>query len=358
MYCYVIYHPASFQVAEFYLSVTRKYCFPTSFDKLRLSLAEELRKTPKGTESVLSKALVVISCNADRALCRTHTLGSYARKDLSLKDGLVDRVICSLGIAHITEQNRAGVYRFFKRVRSEDLGLAQLALSHADEPNRIFCIGSAFRSREVAIQNWMTVIDMAITDAFFLAKNSPTNLRSLRGCTGPAVQHEGAWAWAMEATRGAVRASRISTLVANPKWRLWRPGWLLLLLLLLLLVVGCCLLFVVCIYNVNYLFIICIYIYIYMYIFYSYFSLDIIVIFYHLLKFIYSYLCICLYVCLHVYIIYTTVLLYIYIYNWNIIEYIYIYGRLFLKLEDPQSLSLVSVLKCSNGMDDSGPPPF
>ena len=33
MYCYVIYHPASFQVAEFYLSVTRKYCFPTSFDK-------------------------------------------------------------------------------------------------------------------------------------------------------------------------------------------------------------------------------------------------------------------------------------------------------------------------------------
>ena len=33
MYCYVIYHPASFQVADFYLSVTRKYCFPTSFDK-------------------------------------------------------------------------------------------------------------------------------------------------------------------------------------------------------------------------------------------------------------------------------------------------------------------------------------
>ena len=33
MYCYAIYHPASFQVAEFYLSVTRKYCFPTSFDK-------------------------------------------------------------------------------------------------------------------------------------------------------------------------------------------------------------------------------------------------------------------------------------------------------------------------------------
>ena len=32
MYCSVIYHPSSFQVAEFYLSVTRKYCFPTSFD--------------------------------------------------------------------------------------------------------------------------------------------------------------------------------------------------------------------------------------------------------------------------------------------------------------------------------------
>ena len=32
MYCYVIYHPASFQVADFYLSVTRKYCFPTSFE--------------------------------------------------------------------------------------------------------------------------------------------------------------------------------------------------------------------------------------------------------------------------------------------------------------------------------------
>ena len=27
------YHPSSFQVSEFYLSVTRKYCFPTSFDK-------------------------------------------------------------------------------------------------------------------------------------------------------------------------------------------------------------------------------------------------------------------------------------------------------------------------------------
>ena len=26
------YHPSSFQVSEFYLSVTRKYCFPTSFD--------------------------------------------------------------------------------------------------------------------------------------------------------------------------------------------------------------------------------------------------------------------------------------------------------------------------------------
>ena len=27
------YHPSSFQVSEFYLSVTRKYCFPTSFDQ-------------------------------------------------------------------------------------------------------------------------------------------------------------------------------------------------------------------------------------------------------------------------------------------------------------------------------------
>ena len=27
------YHPSSFQVSEFYLSVTRKYCFPTSFDE-------------------------------------------------------------------------------------------------------------------------------------------------------------------------------------------------------------------------------------------------------------------------------------------------------------------------------------
>ena len=39
MYCYVIYHPASFPVAEFYLSVTRKYCFPTSFDKWPFSIA-------------------------------------------------------------------------------------------------------------------------------------------------------------------------------------------------------------------------------------------------------------------------------------------------------------------------------
>ena len=36
MYCYVIYHPASCQVAEFYLSVTRKYCFPTSFDNVNI----------------------------------------------------------------------------------------------------------------------------------------------------------------------------------------------------------------------------------------------------------------------------------------------------------------------------------
>ena len=28
----VAHHPSSFQVSEFYLSVTRKYCFPTSFD--------------------------------------------------------------------------------------------------------------------------------------------------------------------------------------------------------------------------------------------------------------------------------------------------------------------------------------
>ena len=33
MYCYTIYRPSSFQISEFYLSVTRKYCFPTSFDK-------------------------------------------------------------------------------------------------------------------------------------------------------------------------------------------------------------------------------------------------------------------------------------------------------------------------------------
>ena len=29
------YHPSSFQVSEFYLSVTRKYCFPTSFDNTK-----------------------------------------------------------------------------------------------------------------------------------------------------------------------------------------------------------------------------------------------------------------------------------------------------------------------------------
>ena len=28
----IAHHPSSFQVSEFYLSVTRKYCFPTSFD--------------------------------------------------------------------------------------------------------------------------------------------------------------------------------------------------------------------------------------------------------------------------------------------------------------------------------------
>ena len=32
----VAHHPSSFQVSEFYLSVTRKYCFPTSFDNMYL----------------------------------------------------------------------------------------------------------------------------------------------------------------------------------------------------------------------------------------------------------------------------------------------------------------------------------
>ena len=34
MYCCVTYHPSSMSVSQFYLSVTRKYCFPTSFDKM------------------------------------------------------------------------------------------------------------------------------------------------------------------------------------------------------------------------------------------------------------------------------------------------------------------------------------
>ena len=49
MYCYVIYHPASFQVAEFYLSVTRKYCFPTSFDDIITSVAENMEGLIKHT---------------------------------------------------------------------------------------------------------------------------------------------------------------------------------------------------------------------------------------------------------------------------------------------------------------------
>ena len=35
MYCYTIYRPSSFQISEFYLSETRKYCFPTSFDNFK-----------------------------------------------------------------------------------------------------------------------------------------------------------------------------------------------------------------------------------------------------------------------------------------------------------------------------------
>ena len=38
MYCEMTYHPSSFQVSEFYLSVTRKYCFPTSFDYIYISI--------------------------------------------------------------------------------------------------------------------------------------------------------------------------------------------------------------------------------------------------------------------------------------------------------------------------------
>ena len=49
-------------------------------------------------------------------------------------------------------------YKFFKRIRSEDLGLAQLALSHGDERNRIFCVGSCFRDRGTALENWMVVV--------------------------------------------------------------------------------------------------------------------------------------------------------------------------------------------------------
>ena len=51
MYCYVIYHPASFQVAEFYLSVTRKYCFPTSFDQRVWNIQNAIYKTGERHES-------------------------------------------------------------------------------------------------------------------------------------------------------------------------------------------------------------------------------------------------------------------------------------------------------------------
>ena len=44
---------------------------------------------------------------------------------------------------------------FAKRVRFEDLGLAQLAVSHKDEQHKIFCIGSIYRDRGEALSNWM-----------------------------------------------------------------------------------------------------------------------------------------------------------------------------------------------------------
>ena len=46
----IAHHPSSFQVSEFYLSVTRKYCFPTSFDNNQ--------NPSKKTKSALYKACI------------------------------------------------------------------------------------------------------------------------------------------------------------------------------------------------------------------------------------------------------------------------------------------------------------
>ena len=47
----IAHHPSSFQDSEFYLSVTRKYCFPTSFDKtigsfINQSVASSIKNLP------------------------------------------------------------------------------------------------------------------------------------------------------------------------------------------------------------------------------------------------------------------------------------------------------------------------
>jgi len=66
MYCYATYHPASFQVAEFYLSVTRKYCFPTSFDDLRDPAAKDNSMTHAGAvPSNLDAAITMRSAEAE-----------------------------------------------------------------------------------------------------------------------------------------------------------------------------------------------------------------------------------------------------------------------------------------------------
>ena len=72
MYCYTIYRPSSFQVSEFYLSVTRKYCFPTSFDKFISFVLEH----PHNIECVGTKDKVAApverlrSCSVLKGCCQ------------------------------------------------------------------------------------------------------------------------------------------------------------------------------------------------------------------------------------------------------------------------------------------------
>ena len=56
--CSIAHHPSSFQDSEFYLSVPRKYCFPTSFDYTTTTITESNMKRVKPTCEIVQSSFL------------------------------------------------------------------------------------------------------------------------------------------------------------------------------------------------------------------------------------------------------------------------------------------------------------